>query len=126
MQLFSQFSALRRWLSGAIATVMMSLLFGGFWVSFTPSALAGDAAKGAKIFSANCAACHIGGGNVVNGRKTLKKSALEKYGKYSEEAIIGQVTNGKAAMPTFKGKLTPEQIADVAAYVLAKADKDWK
>jgi mono/diheme cytochrome c family protein len=27
------------------------------------------------------------------------------------------VTNGKGVMPSFKGQLTPEQIAAVAAYV---------
>jgi cytochrome c6 len=45
---------------------------------------------------------------------------------YDLQAIITQVTNGKAAMPSFKGRLKDNQIADVAAYVLAQADKDWK
>jgi cytochrome c6 len=43
----------------------------------------------------------------------------------SLEAIISQVTNGKNAMPAFKGKLNPQQIEDVASYVLEKADKGW-
>ncbi len=37
------------------------------------AAFAADAAHGAQIFSANCAACHIGGGNVVNAERTLKQ-----------------------------------------------------
>lgn len=94
--------------------------------SFSSPALAGNLEEGAKIFNANCTTCHIGGGNVVVGKKTLKKAALEKYNKYSEEAVIGQVTKGKGAMPAFKGKLTDAQIADVAAYVIAQADNDWK
>ncbi|NMG08557.1 cytochrome c6 PetJ [Brasilonema sp. UFV-L1] len=97
-----------------------------FTLAFNCPALAGDAAKGAKIFSANCAQCHAGGKNLVNAAKTLKKEALEKYGMYSEEAIIAQVTKGKGAMPAFKGRLKPEQIEDVTAYVLGKADKGWK
>lgn len=88
-------------------------------------ALAGDAANGAKIFGANCAACHAGGNNVVNAVKTLKKDALEKYEMYSAEAVIHQVTNGKNAMPAFKGRLTDQQIEDVAAYVIAQAEKGW-
>ena len=44
----------------------------------------------------------------------------------SAEAIISQVTNGKNAMPAFKGRLTSAQIEDVAAYVLGEAEKDWK
>ncbi len=43
----------------------------------------------------------------------------------SAEAIIAQVTNGKNAMPAFKARLKPEQIEDVAAYVLGQADKSW-
>lgn len=97
-----------------------------FTFAFSSPALAADSTNGAKIFSANCASCHAGGKNLVQANKTLKKDALEQYGMYSAEAIIAQVTNGKNAMPAFKGRLKPEQIEDVAAYVLEQADKDWK
>ncbi|PAX52777.1 cytochrome c6 PetJ [Brunnivagina elsteri] len=90
-----------------------------------PAFAAGDAASGAKIFSANCASCHAGGKNLVQANKTLKKDALEKYGMYSEEAIIAQVAGGKNAMPAFTGRLNDAQKADVAAYVLSQADKGW-
>ena len=96
-----------------------------FTFAFSSPALA-DAAAGAKIFTANCAQCHAGGKNLVNKAKTLKKADLEKYGMYSAEAIISQVTKGKGYMPAFKGRLKPAQIEDVAAYVLAQADKGWK
>ncbi len=94
--------------------------------SFGQAALAADVAAGAKVFSANCASCHVQGKNVVNTQKNLKKETLEKYAMNTPEAIITQVTKGKAAMPAFKGRLTPEQIENVAAYVLAQAEKDWK
>ena len=97
-----------------------------FTVGFGRPALAADAANGAKLFSANCAACHIGGGNVVMGMKTLKKDALEKYGMNSLEAITAQITKGKSAMPAFLGRLKPEQIDDIAAYVFEQSEKDWK
>lgn len=90
-----------------------------------PVAIAGDIANGAKIFSANCAACHAGGNNVVNGAKTLKKDALEKYEMNSIEAITYQVNNGKNAMPAFKGRLTDTQIDDVASYVLSQSEAGW-
>jgi cytochrome c6 len=35
------------------------------------------------------------------------------------------VLNGKMAMPAFKGRLTDEQIEDVATYVLDQAGKGW-
>ncbi|MBD2384238.1 cytochrome c6 PetJ [Cylindrospermum sp. FACHB-282] len=97
-----------------------------FTIAFSSPALAGDITSGAKVFTANCAQCHAGGKNLVNAAKTLKKADLEKYGLYSAEAIIAQVTKGKGAMPAFGARLKANQIEDVAAYVLAQADKSWK
>jgi cytochrome c6 len=97
-----------------------------FTFVFISPALAADAAKGKAVFTANCASCHAGGRNLVNAAKSLKKADLVKYDMYSAEAIIAQVTNGKAAMPAFKGRLKPDQIENVAAYVLEQANKDWK
>lgn len=91
----------------------------------SPALAAGDAAAGGKVFNAVCAACHMGGGNVVISAKTLKKDALEKYGMNSLEKITNQVTNGKNAMPAFKGRLTDKQIEDVATYVLQQSEKGW-
>jgi cytochrome c6 len=92
---------------------------------FVQPAWAGDSASGAKIFSANCAACHAGGKNIVNGAKTLRKGDLEKYAMNSIEAITTQVNNGKNAMPAFKGRLTDAEIEDVATYVLSQSEAGW-
>jgi cytochrome c6 len=94
-------------------------------LAFPSLALAADIANGTKVFNSNCAACHMGGRNVVMATKTLQKDALEKYSMDSLAAIINQVTNGKNAMPAFKGKLNAQQIEDVASYVLEKAEKGW-
>jgi cytochrome c6 len=88
-------------------------------------AYAADLAVGKQVFSAQCAACHAGGRNVVMPAKTLKKDALEQFGMASTEAIVQQVTKGKGAMPAFAAKLKPEEIESVAAYVLAQADAGW-
>lgn len=45
-------------------------------------------------------------------------------GGFKEESIVYQVTNGKNAMPAFGGRLSDEEIADVAAYVYATASAD--
>ncbi|MGC1310113.1 MAG: c-type cytochrome [Phormidesmis sp.] len=96
-----------------------------FAFTFTvPLALA-DAAAGAQVFSANCAACHIGGGNAVNAAKTLKATDLEKYEMNTAEAITYQVVHGKNAMPSFSGRLTADQIASVTEYVLQKSEAGW-
>lgn len=94
-------------------------------LAFPGAAIAADIANGAKVFNSNCAACHMGGRNVVMATKTLQKDALDKYSMNSLEAIVNQVTNGKNAMPAFKGKLNSQQIEDVASYVLEKAKKGW-
>lgn len=106
-----------------LTTIALSVLFLSTLVN--QPAFAADAAAGAKVFNANCAACHAGGGNAINAAKTLKKDALTANGKDTVEAIIAQVTNGKGAMPAFKGRLKDDQIESVALYVLDKADKGW-
>lgn len=109
-----------------LSWVLMALVMSVTLLSNPATVLAADAVAGAKIFSANCAACHIGGGNVVNAVKTLKKTDLTKYGMDSSDSIITQVTNGKNAMPAFKSKLSGADIENVAAYVLSKAEDGWK
>ena len=95
------------------------------WLGTVAPAIAGDIAHGGQVFSNNCAACHIGGGNVVNAAKTLKLADLQTYEMASLDAIKTQVTNGKNAMPAFAGRLTEQDIDDVATYVLDKAEKGW-
>jgi cytochrome c6 len=104
---------------------LLILLTTIFTFAFSSPALAADIVNGGKIFAANCAACHVGGKNVIVPVKGLRESDLRKYAMDSQEAIIRQVTKGKNAMPAFSGRLKPEQIADVAAYVLAQAEKGW-
>ena len=110
----------------AFLLVAVTLL--GFAIQ--PPALAdANPASGGQVFAANCNACHMGGKNVIMANKTLSKADLAKYLKgFSDDAqaaIAYQVTNGKNAMPAFKGRLTPQQIEDVSAYVLSKAEKGW-
>nr|UNJ15434.1 cytochrome c553 [Cyanidioschyzonaceae sp. 1] len=87
-------------------------------------AYAADLAHGEQIFSANCAACHAGGNNVIMPEKTLKLDALEANQMNNVEAISYQVRNGKNAMPSFS-RLSDNDIDDVANYVLAQAKKGW-
>jgi len=90
-------------------------------------AFAADRDAGEKIFTANCAACHAGGRNSVVAERTLQKAALEKYltGGYAEKSVIYQVTNGKNSMPAFGGRLSDDDIANVATYVLYESEEGW-
>ena len=108
----------------------LSLALAALIALFSPSMVsAADAAHGEQIFSANCAACHIGGGNVVNGQRTLQqddlKAYLANYNEGHQKAIAYQVTNGKNGMPAFGAKLGADDIADVAAYVESQSINGW-
>ena len=109
-----------------ILSIALVALIGLMMPSF---AMAADVGHGEQIFSANCAACHMGGGNVVNGQRTLKqddlKAYLTDYNEGHESAIVYQVTNGKNGMPAFGGKLGSDDISDVAAYVESQSVKGW-
>ena len=94
--------------------------------TFSPPALAADTANGAKIFSVQCAGCHVNGGNIVRRGKTLKKKALKRNGMDSEDAIAFLVANGKNNMSAYKDRLTAKEIEDVSAYVLEQAENNWR
>ncbi|MEA5574206.1 c-type cytochrome [Calothrix sp. UHCC 0171] len=100
-----------------------------FGFAFFHTAIAVDVSNGGKIFTNNCASCHLGGGNILISQKTLQKQALsqylDNYNTDSIQAIVSQVTNGKNAMPAFKSKLSEQEILEVAAFVFQKAEQGW-
>lgn len=60
--------------------------------------------------------------------RTLEKDSLSQFlaGGVSEKSIASQVTNGKNAMPAFGGRLSDDDINDVAAYVIATSESGWE
>ena len=102
----------------------------GVLPAFAANTPGADLEHGGQLFSANCAACHMGGGNVISASRTLSQSDLQahlnEYGEDHLEAIEHQIENGKNAMPSFVGKLSEQDIIDVAAYVELKAEKGWQ
>uniref|UniRef100_A0A7S3EJH7 Cytochrome c-553 n=1 Tax=Rhodosorus marinus TaxID=101924 RepID=A0A7S3EJH7_9RHOD len=83
--------------------------------------------QGEDIFKAQCAACHLGGGNIIPYArgKTLKQKALTKNKMDSTENIVNLMRNGKGAMPIYAGKLGDEELEAVAKFVLAQAEAGW-
>jgi cytochrome c len=93
----------------------------------------GTAAKGAKVFADNCAACHgdnlqgiptagIGGDKLIGGRGTLASNApvktVESYWPYAT-TLFDYV---KRAMPfNAPGSLSDEDVYNVVAYILSQA-----
>lgn len=74
-----------------------------------------ELAGGARIFKANCARCHGDKGEgTKKGISLVKGHAL----RHPREDFIDQVTNGEDdKMPSFKDKLSEEQIGQVVDYV---------
>ena len=79
-------------------------------------ALKGDATAGKAIFaSKGCGGCHTlkaagASGNVGPNLDDVKPSF---------ELAVTRVTKGKGVMPTFGDQLKPQQIADVAQFVVS-------
>lgn len=106
-------------------TIVIILLI-ALTFAFNPPALAADTANGAKIFSVQCAGCHVNGGNIVRRGKTLKLKALRRNHMDSQDAIATLVANGKNNMSAYKDRLSAKEIEDVATYVLEQAEKGWR
>lgn len=106
-----------------IVIVMIAIAVGG---GVNLSALAANTEHSAKIFQANCAGCHAGGGNIIRRGKNLKSKALQRNKVDNLAAITQLVTNGKNNMPAYGDRLTPKEIEAVSQYVLERAATDWK
>jgi mono/diheme cytochrome c family protein len=77
--------------------------------------LKGDPTAGAKVFqSAGCVGCHT----LAAAHATGTVGPNLDQAKPDYRLVTARVTLGKNVMPSFKGKLTTQQIADVAAYVV--------
>jgi mono/diheme cytochrome c family protein len=78
----------------------------------------GDAVAGKAVFnSAGCVGCHTladaGSSGTVGPNLDAASPSFDK--------VVERVTNGQGVMPSFKDKLSEQQIRDVAAYVSSVA-----
>lgn len=65
-----------------------------------------------SLFERNCAKCHgVNGAKGAFGAANLKKSTM------TNEAIMERIRNGKRFMPSFRKKLSPDEIKELAGYV---------
>ena len=75
----------------------------------------GDPAAGKSLFaSSGCGGCHTLADAGTNG--TVGPNLDQA--KPSLERAYTQITNGGGGMPPYKGQLSEQQIADIAAYVV--------
>ena len=87
-----------------------------------------DAPKGKELFEKKCAMCHakdLKGNPAMAKMYQIDPSELNLISKESQSKtdaeLIAITTKGKAKMPAQQGKLTPEEIANVIAYVRSAA-----
>lgn len=77
--------------------------------------LKGDPTAGAKLFAnAGCKGCHT----LADANATGTVGPNLDQAKPDYRRATARVTLGKGPMPSFKGQLSAQQIADVAAYVV--------
>ena len=78
----------------------------------------GNAADGKSVFaSAGCGGCHTLGAAGSTGAVGPNLDQADP----AFALVLARVTKGKAAMPSFRGQLSNEQIRDVAAFVASSA-----
>jgi mono/diheme cytochrome c family protein len=76
-----------------------------------------------EIYGANCASCHgiDGKARTPAGKKVRAKDLTESKladGDIEKQIVSGtQDAKGNARMPSFKGKLSPEEITALVAFV---------
>src|SRR5258705_11704549 len=73
-------------------------------------------------FAKNCEGCHgetaVGGLVKVEGKQIKVPSLKSDHAiKHTDEQLTKMITNGEEAMPAFKDKLKPEEIADLVRFV---------
>ena len=116
-------------LSGLILTLL--LIVGATGLLSAPAMAMESSAleRGEQIFNSNCAACHMGGGNVIRANRTLKISDLndhvEAYSSSPLEALEHEIEDGLNAMPSYADTLSEEEIIAVATYVEQRAELGW-
>ena len=99
------------------AATFVALLF-AYRPTAKPAAPAAAAANplvvGEQVFAANCSTCHGAHGEGSVGPRLSGGAVVRRYPNPADQIAV--VTNGRAGMPAWKGRLTRAQIAAVVEY----------
>ncbi len=83
-------------------------------------------ADGAKFFKVNCELCHgvDGSGKTGPGKAFHAQDLrLAETQKQSDAALAQTISKGREKMPAFSGKINPEDITKLVAYIRTLAAK---
>ena len=87
------------------------------------TAKAADMAAVKKTYEDKCAKCHgLTGKGDGPKAKTLKKKPRDysnkvEMAKFTDEKLIKETLDGKKPMPSYRGKLTDAEVADLITYI---------
>ena len=74
---------------------------------------------GETLFKQHCTACHPGGSNIINPKKTLHKNVREANGIKKADDIIKLMRNPGPGMTKFdKNTISDKSAKEIAEYVL--------
>jgi cytochrome c6 len=105
---------MRRFVPFLVVVVLLSL---------SAPLLAADAATN---FKTKCAVCHgaDGSGDTAMGKKMgVKALGSAEVQKQSDAALNEVITKGKAKMPAYDGKMTPDEIKALVGHIRSLAKK---
>ena len=101
----------------ALGVVFLLALFLNEPSSSDGSGATGDApvaAAGEAVYSANCAGCHGSTGAGGVGPALGGGAVVAAIPDPADQVVV--ITDGRGAMPSFEGRLTPEEIQAVTDY----------
>jgi len=77
--------------------------------------------RGARLFGDTCAQCH--GQRAIGGVKDLRHMSADTHKAFNDIVLGG--ARKDLGMASFADLLTPAQVEDVHAYLIARANEDW-
>ena len=97
----------------AIRTILVLTFVAGLMCS--SAAFAQNAA--ADLYKSKCAMCHGPDGSKENAAMGVKPLTSPEIQKMSDADLAAAISAGKGKMPAYKGKLTDDQIKDLAKHI---------
>jgi quinohemoprotein ethanol dehydrogenase len=77
--------------------------------------------RGAQLFADTCSVCH--GRNAIGGVKDLRHLTRDEHARFNDIVLRG--TSKDKGMASFADLLKPDQVDDIHAYLIARANEDW-
>ena len=111
-------------IKNGINFILICFMIASF-LGFSTQLLALNPTNGKDIFIQHCAGCHVGGGNIIRRRKTLKISDLKRNGIDNPEEIARIARIGIGSMSGYGQVLGEQGDEAVANWIWEQAQKAW-